>query len=286
MKINDFGTLYIVATPIGNLRDISLRAVDVLQSVDAIAAEDTRHSSSLLQHYQIKTPIFSLHEHNERERSAAIIAQLKEGRSIALISDAGTPLISDPGYHLVKEVRQHGIRIVPIPGACAAIAALSVAGLPTDRFLFEGFLPAKSKQRKDNLQRLASEPRTLVFYESPHRIHRTLLDMVEIFGKDRLVVMARELTKTFETIHADTMAGLLQWVLRDKNQTKGEIVILVHGNKETVEAANDPAVTRVLSILLAELPLKQAVDLASKMTELRKNDIYELALQLKNQSHL
>jgi 16S rRNA (cytidine1402-2'-O)-methyltransferase len=281
MKINDFGVLYIVATPIGNLQDMTFRAVQVLQSVDVIAAEDTRHSMFLLQHYAIKTPVISLHEHNERERAATLLERLKKGESIALISDAGTPLISDPGYFLVKEMLHCGIRIVPIPGACAAIAALSAAGLSTDKFIFEGFLPSKSKQRKDSLIALLQESRTMIFYESPHRIMDLLCDMQEVFGGERIAVMARELTKMFETIRSGSLNELVEWVKSDENQQRGEIVVLLEGLKEVASDDGLAEVKKILAVLLASLPLKQAVDIATKITGQRKNEVYELALQFK-----
>lgn len=277
-KINNFGILYIVATPIGNLGDMTFRAVEVLKSVDAIAAEDTRHSIALLQHYGIKTSLVSLHEHNERERAANILERLNKGESIALISDAGTPLISDPGYLLVKEARSKGISIVPIPGPCAAIAALSAAGLTTDKFVFEGFLASKSKQRKDHLRTLLDETRTMIFYESPHRIMDLLHDMQEVFGGERVAVIARELTKRFETLHSGMLNALVEWVKNDENQQRGEIVVLLEGLK-TKE--NPDEAKKILSILLESLSVKQAVDITAKITGQRKNEIYELALQLK-----
>lgn len=278
MKINDFGVLYIVATPIGNLKDITFRAVEILQAVDVIAAEDTRHSVSLLQHYAVKTPVISLHEHNERERAAQILERLIQGEAVALISDAGTPLISDPGYFLVKEARNKGIRVVPIPGPSAAITALSAAGLPTDKFIFEGFLASKSKQRKDNLRALVNESRTIIFYESPHRILDLLLDMQEVLGGERMLVIARELTKKFETIREGTVNDLIEWVKSDENQQRGEIVVLLEGTKIK---ENPDEIKKILSILLESLPVKQAVDLTTKITGQRKNDVYALALQLK-----
>ena len=207
-------TLYIVSTPIGNLGDMSPRAVETLQAVDLIAAEDTRHSSRLMQHFDIKTQMWALHDHNERSQADRILQRLEEGENIALISDAGTPLISDPGYHLVRIIREAGYSVVPVPGACAFVAALSASGLPTDRFIFEGFLPAKTKARRERLDNVVEEPRTLVYYESPHRLTDTLADMLAVFGSDRYVVMARELTKTFETIHGDRLEGLVEWVNR------------------------------------------------------------------------
>jgi len=280
MNTNTLGTLYIVATPIGNLQDITLRAIDILKTVDCIAAEDTRHSASLLRQFAISTPIIALHEHNERERAASLLDRLSQGQSMALISDAGTPLISDPGFFLVRSARELGVRIVPVPGACAAIAALSVAGLPTDRFIFEGFLPAKTKARFDRLQALQSEVRTLIFYESPHRILDCLQAMQEVFGAMRQVVIARELTKTFETIRAGSLVDLIEWTNQDTNQQRGEFVVLVEGNVNSAITESFSA-EHVLSVLLADLPVKQAVDLAVKITGEKKNFLYEMALQLK-----
>jgi 16S rRNA (cytidine1402-2'-O)-methyltransferase len=283
MNINHFGTLYVVATPIGNLRDMSSRAIEILKSVNCIAAEDTRHSAPLLQHFAISTPVISLHEHNERERSAKLLEQLQRGESIALISDAGTPLISDPGYFLVNEVRRLGMKVVPIPGACAVIAALSVSGLPTDRFSFEGFLPAKSKHRLDKLQALQQEERTMVFYEAPHRILECLQDMQKIFGAERQAVIARELTKLYETIYGATLAELIEWVSNDANQQRGEIVLMIEGVQTKVEREEAISVDVLLKILLDELPLKQAVELAAKISGKRKNELYQQALKLKGQ---
>ncbi len=281
MNINSLGILYIVATPIGNLGDITFRAIETLKSVHCIVAEDTRHSQPLLQHYGIKTPLFALHEHNERERTAALLDRLKQGESIALISDAGTPLISDPGYYLVREARVAGIKVMPLPGPCAAIAALSVAGLPTDKFTFEGFLPAKSGARLQCLEKLRHESRTIIFYEAPHRIMDLLLAMQQVFGDDRQVVLAREITKLFETIKSDALGQLIPWVLADANQQRGEFVVIVAG-LQTVSDDMEQEMQRILQILLADLPLKQAVELASKITGQKKNDVYELALRLKN----
>jgi 16S rRNA (cytidine1402-2'-O)-methyltransferase len=281
MNINSLGTLYVVATPIGNLQDMSLRAIEILKAVDCIVAEDTRHSQSLLQHFSISTPIIALHEHNERERSALLIARLIKGETIALISDAGTPLISDPGYYLVREARIAGVPIVPLPGACAAIAALSVAGLATDRFVFEGFLPAKTGARLQRLSALRNESRTMVFYEAPHRIVELLEAMHEVFGADRQIVIAREMTKMFETITAGAIAFLCEWVKTNPNQRKGEMVVIVDGLKN-LSSEGEQEVHRIITLLLDELPLKQAVEIATKITGQKKNDIYDLALKIKN----
>lgn len=277
MSIN-LGTLYVVATPIGNLGDMTPRAVEVLRAVDRIAAEDTRHSRTLLQHFGIRTPMLALHEHNERQQGPKLLAALQSGESIALISDAGTPLLSDPGYHLVRGARQVGIPVVPIPGASALLAALSVAGLPTDRFVFEGFLPAKAAARRSRLQELANETRTLVFFESSHRIESSLAAMVEVLGGEREAVLARELTKTFETVHAATLARLAAAVAADANQRKGEFVVLVRGSNEAVTEDGDG--DRVLAILLEELPVKQAAGLAARITGTARNRLYQRALEL------
>ena len=273
------GALYVVATPIGNLGDFSARAIEVLGQVSRIAAEDTRHSAPLLHRHGIATPMLSLHEHNERERVAQLIAELQSGAAIGLISDAGTPLISDPGFHLVRAARAQGIRVIPIPGACALIAALSAAGLPTDRFVFEGFLPAKSAARRARLETLRNETRTLAFYESSHRIVDTLGDMVAVIGAQRPAVLARELTKTFETIHDGRLDELLTFVSNDANQRKGEFVLLVQGAADIPEDAAETG--RVLGILLDELPVKQATALAERITGVKKNELYTLALSLK-----
>ena len=277
---NELGILYVVATPIGNLEDISYRAVTILKAVDVIAAEDTRHSAKLLNHYSISTPKLSLHEYNEIERTERLIQRLQEGQSIALISDAGTPLISDPGYRLVSAAQAAGIRVTPIPGACAATAALSAAGLPTDRFGFEGFLPHKSTVRKRRLESLAQEPRTLVFYESTHRIVPSLSDMRDNFGGQRRAAIARELTKVFETIKTDTLGVLLDWMVADKNNQRGEFVILVEGFS-CAQGASESYLENVLSILLTELPLKTSIRLAAAITHHPKNRLYDLALALK-----
>lgn len=273
------GILYVVATPIGNLGDMTPRAVEVLQQVDRIAAEDTRHSAGLMRHFAINTPMLSLHEHNERQKVATLLQRLQDGESIALVSDAGTPLISDPGYVLVREAQLAGIRVVPVPGASALIAALSASGLPTDRFSFEGFLPAKGGTRRKLLETLRQERRTLAFYESPHRILESLTDMAGVFGDTRRAVVARELTKTFETIRHDGLGNLLEWVRSDSNQQKGEFVVLVHGCEETGEAIDQEA-CRIAGLLADELPLKQAAALAAKISGEKKNALYKYLLEL------
>lgn len=278
-SVSNPGTLYVVATPIGNLGDMVPRAVETLQTVAVIAAEDTRHSARLLAHFDIKTPCVAYHDHSDELRTAQLITRLQAGESIALISDAGTPLVSDPGYRLVRSARQAGIPVVPVPGACAMIAALSAAGLPSDRFAFEGFLPAKQVARCTQLRSLADDPRTLIFYEAPHRILETLQDMVEVFGPEREVVMARELTKTFETIKGDKVAELAAWVAADSNQQRGEIVLLVQGAPKADSEAMSPEHMRVMKVLLEELPVKQAATLGAKLTGLKKNFLYDWALQ-------
>jgi 16S rRNA (cytidine1402-2'-O)-methyltransferase len=276
----DKGVLYVVATPIGNLADVSQRALEVLAAVDIIAAEDTRHSGRLLQQYQITSKTLALHDHNERDRAPDVIQRLAQGKSVALISDAGTPLISDPGFHLVRLAHEQGFKVVPVPGASAMLAALSVAGLPSDRFVFEGFLPSKSSARKKRLEDMATESRTLIFYEAPHRILDTLADMVDVFGADRYVVLARELTKTFETIKGDAVGSLFNWVNNDPNQQKGEMVLLVKGLESEADDSSEQEAQRTLKILLAELPLSQASSLAAKITGTRKKPLYQFGLSL------
>lgn len=274
------GSLYVVATPIGNLDDISARALNILRSVSLIAAEDTRHSARLMQHFGIPTPLAACHEHNERDQGGRFLARLLAGDDVALISDAGTPLISDPGYHLVRQARAAGVAVVPVPGACALIAALSAAGLPSDRFIFEGFLPAKAAGRRARLEQVKQEPRTLIFYEAPHRILECLQDMQAVFGDERPALLARELTKTFETLKGMPLAELAAWVAADSNQQRGECVVLVAGWQapEGEEAVSAEAM-RVLDLLLAEMPLKRASALAAEITGVRKNLLYQAALE-------
>lgn len=281
MNINHFGILYVVATPIGNLQDMSPRAILTLKSVDYIAAEDTRHSAPLLQYFMIQTKMIPLHEHNERSCTVKLLEYLQQGKSIALISDAGTPLINDPGYILVREAEQAGIKTVPIPGPSAVITALSVSGLPTDKFCYEGFLSAKSKHRLHELTLLQNETRTMIFYEAPHRVLKSLQDMLQIFGPERQVAIARELTKIHETIHSTTLSELVEWVKNDENQQRGEIVLIVSGTKVIPTETNGAQIDSILTILLANLPLKQAVELTAKISNKRKNEIYQRALQLK-----
>ena len=279
MAVTESGNLYIVATPIGNLGDMSTRAVETLKSVDLIAAEDTRHSKYLLDLHLISTPSISLHDHNEQQRSQLLLEKLQEGQSIALISDAGTPLISDPGYKLVTLVRSAGIKVIPIPGSCAFIAALSASGLPSDRFSFEGFLPPKSGARQQKLQMLAEDTRTLIFYESPKRVAATLDEMQQIFGADRQACIARELTKIHETIETRPLAELAEWVAADNNQQKGEIVLLVAGASEAM-TADEQAMQRMLNLLLPEMPVKKAAAITAEWLSVSKNAAYQLALKL------
>ncbi|MFJ3052778.1 16S rRNA (cytidine(1402)-2'-O)-methyltransferase [Pseudomonas nitroreducens] len=274
------GTLYVVATPIGNLDDISARALKVLADVALIAAEDTRHSVRLLQHFGIQTPLAACHEHNEREQGGRFLTKLQAGEDVALISDAGTPLISDPGYHLVRQARAAGIPVVPVPGACALIAALSAAGLPSDRFVFEGFLPAKAAGRRGRLEALLDEPRTLIFYEAPHRVLECIEDMAAIFGDERPALLARELTKTFETLKGLPLGELREFVASDSNQQRGECVLLVAGKPAPEgDEAVDAQTLRVLDLLLAEMPVKRAAALAAEITGARKNQLYQIALE-------
>ncbi len=273
-------TLYIVATPIGNLGDISQRAIDILTQVDVIACEDTRHTGKLLSAFSIKNKTMSLHDHNERQRQDQVATMLQEGKTIALVSDAGTPLISDPGFHIVRHCRSLGLNVSPIPGACAAISALSVAGLPTDRFSFEGFLPSKSGARQATLQALVDEPRTMVFYDAPRRAIDTVRDIVATLGGERYIVIARELTKTFETIHSDTAEKFLEWLEQDANQLKGEMVLIIEGYKAK-ENEISAEVINTLKLLLAEMKPKKACAIAAEIYGVKKNALYEVALSLK-----
>ena len=273
------GALYVVATLIGNLEDISARALRVLREVDAIAAEDTRHTGQLLAHFAIATPLFSLHEHNERARLESVVARLRAGQALALVSDAGTPLISDPGFPLVRELRRQGLPVIPVPGPSSVLAALSVAGLPTDRFVFEGFLPAKSHARRERLRELASEPRTLVFLEASHRIAETLADLAAELGAARPAVLARELTKRFEEIQGAPLAELAAWLVAEPQRQKGEFVLVVQG-AVAVDETDTPETRRLLTALLAELPMGRAVALAAQVTGLKRKALYELALRL------
>ncbi|MBB72778.1 MAG: 16S rRNA (cytidine(1402)-2'-O)-methyltransferase [Legionellales bacterium] len=269
--------IYVVATPIGNLDDMSPRAIETLKRVDLIAAEDTRHSGRLLQHFAIDTPATSLHEHNERDKANRLLERVKGGESLALISDAGTPLISDPGFHLLREARKQGVTIVPIPGACALITALSAAGLPTDKFIFEGFLPAKSGARLARLQDLATETRTIIFYESTHRIHDCLTDCMTCFGETRVAVLAKELTKHFETIIDGSLVELKTWLEAEAERQKGEFVILIKGFEKDDDRIA-PEALRILDLLAQELPLKKAAKLTADITGEKKNRLYDVGL--------
>ena len=272
--------LYIVSTPIGNLGDITARAVEVLGSVDVIAAEDTRHTARLLNHLGIRKPLLACHEHNERDRSAQIIAKMAAGESVALVSDAGTPLISDPGYILVTAVREAGYRVAPVPGACALVAALSVSGLPPDRFFFEGFLPVRPVARRKRLQVLSGFEHTWIFYESRHRIEECLVDIADVLGVERNIVVARELTKTFETVLAGQVDECLSQLRIDASQKKGEFVVLVHGAESLKTSDINKDSENIMGVLLKELPLKQACRLASRITGVRKKTLYEYGLAL------
>jgi 16S rRNA (cytidine1402-2'-O)-methyltransferase len=275
--------IYIVSTPIGNLGDISKRAIEVLQQVDEIAAEDTRHSKQLLMHLGINTPLIALHEHNERAQAENLIARVKDGKAIALISDAGTPLISDPGYHLVRNAYAAGVRVIPIPGACAVTCALSVSGLATDRFCFEGFLASKASARLEQLQSLINETRTMVFYEAPHRIVATLTAMSQVFGSDRDITIARELTKQFETIYTGSLQQVLDFVQSDPQQQRGEFVLVVAGAElQSTNSEISEEVARMLQILMSQLSVKQAASLAAEISGVSKNQLYEAALRIKD----
>lgn len=275
------GVLYVVATPIGNLDDISIRALNILRSVDLIAAEDTRHSRHLLTHFGISTPLMSLHEHNEQSRIPQVLSALQAGNKVALISDAGTPLISDPGFPLLRSIREQGLQAQPIPGPSSVLAALSVSGLATDRFSFEGFLPAKPSVRREYLKSLQHNSYTMVFFESSHRLERSLQDLAEIFGETRTVFLARELTKLFEQTYYGTLAGLRAWINEDANHHKGEFVLVLAGAEpQSDEAIKMHNAEEVLRVLMEELPLKQAVKIAARMTGLGKNKLYEQALSL------
>ncbi|WP_286234543.1 16S rRNA (cytidine(1402)-2'-O)-methyltransferase [Thalassotalea sediminis] len=274
------GTLFIVATPIGNLGDISQRAIDTLRDVDIIACEDTRHTKKLLSAFSINGKTMSLHDHNERQKQEYIGEQLTAGNNVALVSDAGTPLISDPGFHLVRYCRQLGLNVSPVPGACAAIAALSVAGLPTDRFAFEGFLPSKSGARQATLQNVANETRTMVFYDAPRRAIDTVADIVTVLGEERYIVIARELTKTFETIHSAKAGEMHAWLSNDPNQLKGEMVLIIEGM--TASASEITAdVERALKRVLKELPPKKACAVIADLYSVNKKALYELSLSYK-----
>lgn len=276
--------LYVIATPIGNLADLSPRAAEILGQVTLIACEDTRHSQVLLRAIGVSTPLTALHDHNESSKLHSIIERLKNGESVGLISDAGTPLISDPGFKLIQAAIAAHIDIIAIPGPSAVIAALSVAGLPTDRFVFEGFLPSSDSALKKHLEGMAKEPRTMVFYESPHRIKNTLKTTVECFGPTRQAVLARELTKLHETVHRGTLAELLECVMTDPNMSRGEQVLMVRGaSAEDVEDGSHPW-RQALELIITHVPVRTAVDLVCELYPVKRNEVYEQALQLKSQS--
>ena len=283
LDMQDTGTLYIVATPIGNLADITFRAVDILRQCDLIMAEDTRHSRVLLEHYGVTTKVTALHEHNERARADSLVEKLRQGAKIALISDAGTPLISDPGYPLVRACREAGVNVVPIPGPSAVVAALSAAGLPTDRFMFIGFLAAKAGAREGQLQSLADEAATLVFYESPRRLLSSLQSMRDVFGSERDVVVAREVTKQFETFLYGSLSEVIERVAADSNQQRGELVVMLHGARRDAEAV-PAAAESLLKSLSEHLPLKKAAAVVAEHYGLRKNQLYQLGLSWQQDS--
>ena len=275
-------TLYVVATPIGNLGDITLRALEILKGVDAIAAEDTRHTSGLLSHFGISKKLIAVHEHNENQSAEKLLVQLNAGENIALVTDAGTPGISDPGAVVVDFVRKAGVKVVPIPGVSAVIAALSASGISQNGFLFHGFLPASGSARRKALETLKAQTVTLVFYEAPHRILESVDDMANALGAERRITFAREITKTFETIYSCELAQAKAWLEADTNQQRGEFVLLVEAAETKAPEDFSEETIRVLKLLLADLPLKQAVKLTAEITNEKKNDLYEFALALKN----
>lgn len=271
--------LFVVATPIGHLDDMTFRAINILKSVNIIAAEDTRTSAQLLKHFNISTPLTACHDHNESNKIDMLVQRLLKGENMALISDAGTPLISDPGFKLVRAAQEHGIRVIPVPGACAAIAALSSVGLPSDRFSFEGFLSSKASQRLLQLEKLKDETQTLIFYEAPHRILESVKNMAEVFGADRPVGFAREITKTFETIRKMTLGELVQFIESDHNQQKGEIVLVVGGATQEKDMEQEK-LDQLLTRLLQDLSVKAASQLAADLTGIKKKVAYQRALEL------
>lgn len=282
--MNTNGTLYIVATPIGNLQDITLRAIETLKTVDVIAAEDTRHTAGLLSHLGISKKLIAVHEHNEQQSAQQLLNRLQSGENIALVSDAGTPGVSDPGAVVVNIVREAGISVAPIPGASAVVAALSASGITQNGFSFIGFLPASGTHRRKALSKLVAVPQTLVFYEAPHRILDSVSDMESMLGAERRVTIAREITKTFETFHRCLLGEALEWLNSDANHQRGEFVLLVEAAPAIESAAVSEQDERTLSTLMAELPLKQAVKLATQITGAKKNDLYQHALMLKERS--
>ena len=284
MQTVEKGTLYIVATPIGNLADISQRAIDILSQVDWIAAEDTRHSKKLLQHLMIQNRLVSLHDHNEKARVDSLLQKLQAGESGALISDAGTPLISDPGYHLVRALREQGVEVRPIPGASAMISALSVAGLATDRFSFEGFLPAKMQKRQQTLQALIHENRTMVFYESPHRLIESLSAMLAVFGAERELFVAREMTKQFEQFIAGSLAEGLAFFQQNPDKVRGEFVLVLRGAPQEVVSEVTDWDALIQTLLAQSLPVKQIADIVAQYYGVKKNAVYPRVLALKAMS--
>jgi 16S rRNA (cytidine1402-2'-O)-methyltransferase len=276
--------LFVVATPIGHLDDMTFRSIEVLKSVSVIAAEDTRQSAQLLKHYNISTPLTACHDHNESNKIDILIEKLKSGQNIALVSDAGTPLISDPGFKLVRAAQENGIRVIPVPGACAAIAALSAVGLPSDRFSFEGFLSSKQSQRLIQLEKLKHESQTMIIYEAPHRILDSVKDMADVFGADRPVGFAREITKTFETIKKMTLSELVTFIENDRNQQKGEIVLVIGGAPDAKDQdVEQEKLDQLLNRLLQDLSVKAASQLAADLTGIKKKIAYQRALELTNQ---
>lgn len=271
--------LFVVATPIGHLDDMTFRSIEILKSVSVIAAEDTRQSAQLLKHYNISTPLTACHDHNESNKIDILIEKLKNGDDVALVSDAGTPLISDPGFKLVRAAQENNIRVIPVPGACAAIAALSAVGLPSDRFSFEGFLSSKQSQRLLQLEKLKHETQTMIIYEAPHRILDSVKDMANVFGADRPVGFAREITKTFETIKKMTLSELVSFVENDRNQQKGEIVLVI-GGAPTEKDLDQEKLDKLLLRLLEDLSVKAASQLAADLTGIKKKVAYQRALEL------
>ncbi|MDM8564098.1 16S rRNA (cytidine(1402)-2'-O)-methyltransferase [Candidatus Halobeggiatoa sp. HSG11] len=274
------GTLYVVATPIGNLQDLSPRAKTILSEVDLIAAEDTRHSRQLLKYFNISTPLQSLHEHNEKQQAKILLKRLFDGDNIALISDAGTPLISDPGQHFLQLVLAEQITVIPIPGACALISALSIAGFSADKFVFEGFLSAKSTTRQQRLEELKTETRTLVFYEAPHRIVACIEDILQVFGEQREIALVKELTKIFETVYRNNLPEVLNWLQEKSERSKGEFVLVIQGYSPPDNKTITPEAERIFKLLRKDLALKQAAKLTSEITGISKNSLYTLGLKL------
>jgi len=283
LSVHHLPTLYVVATPIGNLQDISLRALEILKTVDVIAAEDTRHTSHLLSHFAIQKKLIAVHEHNEQKSAQILLERLQAGESIALVTDAGTPGISDPGAIVVDVLREAGVKVVPVPGASAVIAALSASGITSNGFMFYGFLPASGSQRRKTLEGLKTNLTTLVFYEAPHRIIECVEDLVTVLGGERRITIARELTKTFETFHRCALQDAKIWLESDPNQQRGEFVLLVEAAALVEQADISEDAERILRLLLADLPLKQAVKLATEITGVKKNILYEFALKLKDE---